>query len=538
MTSSNRPEVPAKPKNLRAHPIHNPQNTQADKSPKTKFVGQVAGTSLPVPSTEERPPLPARPLISATETISGNSPSERDADQVSGMPAVAKIGVDRFQSLFQPVRGVFNTLEMPWIPPHLIQASDNVKNTFNDVVSKIRPPAAFIETRDDCDDLFRKSLGREDLCSKCRSLPVEECDDNALGEMNGNELHWTTSLSRIIFHADWCRMCRLLLSMLVRPEYDPLKHPEVAPYIQKEIQGISMHQWVEQGWRFTDKNWPFGRSEYRHDGATNVLGPAGDVLWNLISNPAMLHLLSRTVRIAAAGPNKSTKAVKRRDPHGKTYGDGLREGKKAATKYPLSCALNISIMTRKHHEFPGLVFASLVGFGNRPGGDPQLLSRFKLRVTYPATDQSFNTMTDLSYGRILIKDWIDTSIMRQWLAHCEMHHGDRCKKHDWGIIMQRPRFLRLIDVRNLRLIEVRDPADHRFLALSYVWGQANAIKLNYANKDEMMQFEGLRKFLDSLPRTIVDAMELVRAIGEDYLWVDTLVSVQSPKMIYSTEVSD
>ncbi|KAJ5546938.1 HET-domain-containing protein [Penicillium frequentans] len=415
---------------------------------------------------------------------------------------------------------------MPWMPPALRQANESVRNTFRNMISKIEPPTAFIETKDDCDDLFRKSLGREDLCSKCRSLPVEMCDGNSLEETDGNEVHWATPLSRIIFHADWCRMCRLLLSMLVRPEFDPLKHPEVAPYLQHEIQGMSMRQWVQQGWKFTDKNWPFGRSEYRHDGATNMLGPARDVLWDIMRRPEMLQLLSQAVKIAAAGSIQPIKNTKRRDLHKSTYGDGLKEGREAATKYPLSCALQISIMTRKHPEFPGLVFASLVGFGNRPGGDPQLLSRFNLRVTHPASDQSFNTVVGLSYGKILDKNWIDTSTMRQWLGHCETYHGDRCKKHDWGIIMQRPRFLRLIDVHNLRLVEVHNPGNHRFLALSYVWGQVNAVRLKYDNKEEMMQFQGLGKFLDSLPRTIVDAMELVRAIGESYLWVDTLCILQ------------
>jgi len=525
MTSSSRPVVPAKPKNLRASPIHNPHNTQADKSPPAKFVGQDSETTLPGSPIEERPPLPARPLVPATETSSGNEPREGDAGRIFGMPVVPRFRVDQIQRIFPPANPVFTSFEMPWIPPGLSQASDNVKNTFRDMVSKIRPPTAFTETRDDCDDLFRKSLGREDLCSKCRSLPVGECDGNPPEETDGNELHWATPLSRIIFHADWCRMCRLLLSMLVRPEFDPFKHPEVAPYLQKEIQGMSMSQWVQRGWKFTDKNWPFGRSEHRHAGATNMLGPARDVLWDLIRRPETILTLSRAIRLATTGSIRPAKATRRQDLHRSTYVDGLKEGREAATKYPLSCALEISIMTRKHPEFPGLVFASLVGFGNRPGGDPQLLSRFKLRVAHPATDQSLNTVIGLSYGRIIDKNWIDTSTMRQWLAHCELHHGDQCKKHDWGIIMQRPRFLRLIDVSNLRLIEVRNPANHRFLALSYVWGQANTVKLNYANKEEMMQFQGLGKFLDSLPRTIVDAMELVRAIGEEYLWVDTLVSV-------------
>ncbi|KAJ5660200.1 hypothetical protein N7507_006651 [Penicillium longicatenatum] len=222
MTSSSRPRVPPKPKNLKASPFHDPQNTQAENSPRTAIVGPGSETILPDSTPEEQPLLPERPRVPATESISENPPREAGASRVFGIPVVT-------------------------LPPGFPQANENVRNAFKDLVSKVRPPTAFAETKDDFDDLFRKSLGRKDLCSKCRSLPVEKCDGNPLGEADENEVHWATPLSRIIFHADWCRMCQLLLSMLVRPEFDPFKHPEVAPYLQENLQGTSMSQWVQKG---------------------------------------------------------------------------------------------------------------------------------------------------------------------------------------------------------------------------------------------------------------------------------------------------
>ncbi|KAJ5801104.1 HET-domain-containing protein [Penicillium psychrosexuale] len=310
--------------------------------------------------------------------------------------------------------------------------------------------------------------------------------------------------------------------MLTRPEFDPLKHPEVAKYVQEELQGMTMLDWVEQGWEFTDANWPFGRSEYRHDGATYVLGPAKDLFSEIIGGPAVRNVLLRLAAGAVIKPRNVRSSQSRRYSPGNTYADGLEQGKKAATKYPLSCDLEISIMSRNHPEFPGLAFASLVGVGNRPGGDPQVLSHFRLRVTHPNMDQNFNTWRNLSYGRLLDKNWIDTAMVRQWLVHCELDHGKRCKEHDWGIIMQRPEFLRVINIDRLCLLQPPGPASCRFLALSYVWGGKNNVRLTRDNEAAMAQFQGLRKWLDVLPRTIVDAMEVTKALGEKYLWVDSL----------------
>ncbi|KAJ5738205.1 HET-domain-containing protein [Penicillium malachiteum] len=316
-------------------------------------------------------------------------------------------------------------------------------------------------------------------------------------------------------------MCRLLLSMLTRPENDPLKHPEVAKHVPEAVQGMSMLDWVDGGWRFTDANWPFGRSEYRHDGATYVLGPAREVVKELIGPVIKTTLMEIAFTTSRSRPRQPKRYIPKN-----TYADGLKKGKEAATKYPISCDLEISILSSSHPEFPGLVFATLVGFGNRPGGDPQVLSHFRLRVAHPKMDENPNTWRYLSYGRLLDKNWIDLSIIKQWLAHCEQEHGNHCKEHDWGIVMQRPQFLRVIDVDALCLVQPQDPMNCRFLALSYVWGGANTIKLTYRNQAAMMWSQGLRELFDDLPRTIVDAMEIVKALGEKYLWVDSLCIMQ------------
>ncbi|KAJ5729760.1 uncharacterized protein N7483_004268 [Penicillium malachiteum] len=226
------------------------------------------------------------------------------------------------------------TLKPPQIPI-IIKASGRVKDGFKDVIRKIQPPKAFIQTNDDFNDVINKSFMKDGLCSKCRSLPIESCYDELANDTDAEEVHWTTTLSRIIFHSDWCRMCRLLLSMLTRPEYDPLKHPEVARYLQESVQGMSMLDWADQGWRFTDVNWPFGRSDYRHDGATYMLGPAREVFKEVVTPTMITTVLMGTV-LNGMRAQQNRPQIKYPSLNNGTYQEGLKKrmkkGMEAATK--------------------------------------------------------------------------------------------------------------------------------------------------------------------------------------------------------------
>jgi len=91
--------------------------------------------------------------------------------------------------------------------------------------------------------------------------------------------------------------------------------------------------------------------------------------------------------------------------------------------------------------------------------------------------------------------------------------------------------LRLIDVLHDEV--VRPPRDTPYLALSYVWGgvkQQTAKLADFIASDSPGDHRYGTEYLPlervSLPRTIQDAMELVEAIGERYLWVDVLCIMQ------------
>ncbi|KAF1984593.1 HET-domain-containing protein [Aulographum hederae CBS 113979] len=94
--------------------------------------------------------------------------------------------------------------------------------------------------------------------------------------------------------------------------------------------------------------------------------------------------------------------------------------------------------------------------------------------------------------------------------------------------------LTLIDVFSERLVE--KTSEMRYVALSYVWGK------NVVLQSRMENFAQLREpgALDStsgVARVVLDAMEVVRQLGERYLWVDALCIIQDDAGNKHTNIS-
>jgi Heterokaryon incompatibility protein (HET) len=68
-----------------------------------------------------------------------------------------------------------------------------------------------------------------------------------------------------------------------------------------------------------------------------------------------------------------------------------------------------------------------------------------------------------------------------------------------------------------------------FVALSYVWGEnTQSLLLTRANENSLVRERpgGSTFELENLPKTVADALTLVRMLGIRYLWVDALCIVQ------------
>ncbi|KAG2739794.1 HET-domain-containing protein [Suillus brevipes Sb2] len=119
---------------------------------------------------------------------------------------------------------------------------------------------------------------------------------------------------------------------------------------------------------------------------------------------------------------------------------------------------------------------------------------------------------------------VDIAMLKRWIHICEHEHGELCETVWWrdaGDIL--PKSMRVVDVT--RMAVVRAPPSCRFVALSYLWGGiGEEYWTRRANLKQRRAQGGLD--LSLLPGTILDTIQLVRQLGERYLWIDALCIVQ------------
>lgn len=118
---------------------------------------------------------------------------------------------------------------------------------------------------------------------------------------------------------------------------------------------------------------------------------------------------------------------------------------------------------------------------------------------------------------------VDFTLFKHWLRACESQH-ERCGPQPWHSSIKPISSLRFIDVQEMCLVD--RPPSTRFLALSYVWGMVPMFKALKSNKHLLYLENGLAPFMEKIPTTIRDAMEVTRSIGERYLWTDAICIIQ------------
>lgn len=112
---------------------------------------------------------------------------------------------------------------------------------------------------------------------------------------------------------------------------------------------------------------------------------------------------------------------------------------------------------------------------------------------------------------------VDFKEILKMLRECEEKHDHQ----NWKLPRyQSPASIQLIDVEDLMIVPATTQI--RYLALSYVWGEHDSFKTTTKTSESLGQKGGLGKQMNEIPQTIKDAMEVVRKLGERYLWVDRL----------------
>lgn len=117
---------------------------------------------------------------------------------------------------------------------------------------------------------------------------------------------------------------------------------------------------------------------------------------------------------------------------------------------------------------------------------------------------------------------IDSELVRNFIAACCGEHEGHRVTNGCGYIKQSDMNLLLVDVVDGCI--VRSKQHCRYLALSYVWGQCKVFHLTKQNFDDLHIPGSLDKA--DLPNVMEDAIELVKQLGERYLWIDALCIVQ------------
>ena len=169
---------------------------------------------------------------------------------------------------------------------------------------------------------------------------------------------------------------------------------------------------------------------------------------------------------------------------------------------------------------------------NQPGMQMDPLSRSTARIKTKAegivaliqllsSDAEKIGSKPLFHGRVVGED-VDLASLRFWLKTCTEGHKE-CKRDYWHKVLPPPQNLRVIDVQKSRVIPAKE--GWRYIALSYVWGGPQKFMLLKENVADWA-LPGKMPKTGELPNTIRDAVTLVGAIGERYLWIDSLCIVQ------------
>ncbi|KAG2120525.1 heterokaryon incompatibility protein-domain-containing protein [Suillus discolor] len=150
-------------------------------------------------------------------------------------------------------------------------------------------------------------------------------------------------------------------------------------------------------------------------------------------------------------------------------------------------------------------------------------SNLLLEIQLLGEDASKVGRTKELHGRRVGQN-VDIALLKRWIHICEHEHGELCETVWWrgtGDVL--PKSVRVVDVT--RMAVVRAPPSCRFVALSYLWGgTGEEYWTTRANIKQRRAQGGLD--VSVLPSTILDTIQLVRQLGERYLWIDALCIVQ------------
>ncbi|KAF2667721.1 HET-domain-containing protein [Microthyrium microscopicum] len=133
-------------------------------------------------------------------------------------------------------------------------------------------------------------------------------------------------------------------------------------------------------------------------------------------------------------------------------------------------------------------------------------------------------------ARVVGESRVDFSLISGWIHSCEEHHRSLCNPGSY-----KPTYIRLLDIKRMCLVSGSQRC--RYFALSYVWGSTATFETLKSNLSELGEDRSILQVRERLPRSINDAISLVSALQERFLWVDALCIVQDDAEDKQTQIS-
>jgi hypothetical protein len=129
------------------------------------------------------------------------------------------------------------------------------------------------------------------------------------------------------------------------------------------------------------------------------------------------------------------------------------------------------------------------------------------------------TNEDLYIGRPRAQH-VDFELLRKWMCACLVSH-----KHKLPFqTITKPGWIRFVDVRQKNVVELHNLDSVDWVALSYLWGAGQPLRLLKDSKQDVMAPGSLNDKI--VPATIYDAIIVTEKLGQRFLWVDALCIVQ------------
>lgn len=169
-------------------------------------------------------------------------------------------------------------------------------------------------------------------------------------------------------------------------------------------------------------------------------------------------------------------------------------------------------------------------FSRQPGKFPTVTVSGGLRLFTCSAELIISLAQDWNQGTGILKhgldpQWTNMHLARRWVETCHQKHGNRCS-NPYNVPPCRPAYL--VDTELACIIESGNTA-FDYVALSYRWGERKGFQTDLQSLGAVKAPGGLSKFAADIPPAVHHAMQVVRSIGERYLWVDALCLISDDK---------